>query len=152
MLQRGCKGAAQSFEEIAVDLPFKGEDQVLLPLISGTKIDIDAVERRLHSPQFAPVLRSMREIGFPTATSMYATYLGDEASMRDWLKGAQINTDRNLRLMYLAGWGINAEMADTLYRKIFAMRITPKPYFTGSPEALANLYGEMQRPQPAEEN
>jgi spermidine synthase len=83
---------------------------------------------------------------------MYATYLGDEASMRDWLKGAQINTDRNLRLMYLAGWGINAEMADTLYRKIFAMRITPKPYFTGSPEALANLYGEMQRPQPAEEN
>ena len=31
VLQRGCKGAAQSFEEIAVDLPFKGEDQVLLP-------------------------------------------------------------------------------------------------------------------------
>jgi spermidine synthase len=130
----------------------QGYDLVLMGQADPVKIDIDAVERRLHSPQFAPVLRSMREIGFPTATSMYATYLGDEASMRDWLKGAQINTDRNLRLMYLAGWGINAEMADTLYRKIFAMRITPKPYFTGSPEALANLYGEMQRPQPAEEN
>ena len=130
----------------------QGYDLVLMGQADPVKIDIDAVERRLHSPQFAPVLRSMREIGFPTATSMYATYLGDEASMRDWLKGAQINTDRNLRLMYLAGWGINAEMADTLYRKIFAMRQTPKPYFTGSPEALANLYGEMQRPQPAEEN
>ena len=52
MLQRGCKGAAQSFEEIAVDLPFKGEDQVLLPLISGTKIDIDAV----HRDRVLPVL------------------------------------------------------------------------------------------------
>ena len=72
--------------------------------------------------------------------------------MRDWLKGSQINTDRNLRLMYLAGWGINAEMADQLYRKIFAMRQPPKAYFTGSPEGLANLYGEMQRPQPVEEN
>src|SRR3546814_4944455 len=52
VLQRGCKGAAQSFEEIAVDLPFKGEDQVLLPLISGTKIDIDAV----HRDRVLPVL------------------------------------------------------------------------------------------------
>ena len=43
VLQRGCKGAAQSFEEIAVDLPFKREDQVLLALISSTKIDIDAM-------------------------------------------------------------------------------------------------------------
>jgi spermidine synthase len=129
----------------------QGYDLVLMGQAEPVKIDIDAVERRLHSPQFAPVLQSMREIGFPTATAMYATYLGDEASMRDWLKGAQINTDRNLRLMYLAGWGINAEMADTLYRKIFAMRKIPKGYFTGSPEGLANLYGEMQRPQPVEE-
>jgi spermidine synthase len=82
---------------------------------------------------------------------MYATYLGDEASMRDWLKGAPINSDRNLRLMYLAGWGINNEIADPLYRKIFAMRRTPRPWFTGSPEGLASLYGEMQRPQPVEE-
>ena len=130
----------------------QGYDLVLMGQADPLKIDIDAAERRLHSPQFAPVLRSMREVGFPTATAMYATYLGDEASMHDWLKGAQINTDRNLRLMYLAGWGINAEMADALYRKIFAMRKIPKPYFTGSPEGLANLYGEMQRPQPAEEN
>ena len=35
--------------------------------------------------------------------------------------------------------------------KIFAMRQTPKAYFTGSPQGLANLYGEMRRPQPVEE-
>lgn len=130
----------------------QGYDLVLMGQAEPLKIDVDAAERRLRSPAFAPVLESMTEIGFPTATSMYATYLGDEETMRDWLKGAQINTDRNLRLMYLAGWGINAEMADQLYRKIFAMWQTPKAYFTGSPEGLANLYGEMQRPQPVEEN
>jgi len=110
-------------------------------------VDIDAAEAKLRRPDFAKVRQSMNEIGFPTATAMYATYLGDEPAMRDWLKGAQINTDHNLRLMYLAGWGINAEMADTLYRKIMAMRKTPRPMFTGSPDGLASLYGEMRFPQ-----
>ena len=94
----------------------------------------------------------MREIDFPNATSMYATYLGDEASMRNWLKGAQINTDKDLRLMYLAGWGINAEMADPLYRKILAMRKQPRAIFSGSPGALGALYNKMQTPQYEPEN
>jgi spermidine synthase len=129
----------------------QGYDLVLMGQAEPLKIDIDAAERKLNRPEFLPVRQSMHEIGFPSATSMYATYLGDEASMRDWLKGAPINSDRNLRLMYLAGWGINNEIADPLYRKIFAMRRTPRPWFTGSPEGLASLYGEMQRPQPVEE-
>ncbi len=96
--------------------------------------------------------RSMREIDFHSAVEMYATYLGDEASMHDWMKGAQINTDKDLRLMYLAGWGINNEMADPLYRKILAMRKTPRSIFTGSPEILGALYTKMQTPQYEPEN
>ena len=129
----------------------QGYDLVLMGQADPLKVDIDAAERRLHSPQFAKVQQSMEEIGFPDATAMYATYLGDEPAMRDWLKGAQINTDKNLRLMYLAGWGINAEMADTLYRKILAMRKTPSATFTGSPQGLTNLYRGMQAPQPEED-
>ncbi len=125
----------------------QGYDLVLMGQAEPLKVDIDAAERRLHTPQFAPVLESMKEIGFPSATAMYATYLGDEPSMRSWLKGAQINSDSNLRLMYLAGWGINAQLADQLYRKIMAMRQTPRPIFSGSPDGLANLYGEMRHPQ-----
>jgi len=125
----------------------QGYDLVLMGQAEPLKVDIDAAEARLRRPDFAKVRQSMQEIGFPSATAMYATYLGDEPAMRDWLKGAQLNTDRNLRLMYLAGWGINAEMADALYRKIMAMRKTPRPMFTGSPDGLANLYGEMRFPQ-----
>ena len=33
-----------------------------------------------------------------------------------------------------------------------AMRQIPRPIFSGSPEGLANLYGEMHHPQPVEEN
>ena len=125
----------------------QGYDLVLMGQADPLKVDIDAAEARLRTPAFAKVRQSMIEIGFPTASSMYATYLGDEASMHDWLKGAQINTDHNLRLMYLAGWGINSEMADQLYRKILAMRKTPRPYFSGSSAGLASLYGEMRFPQ-----
>lgn len=130
----------------------QGYDLVLMGQADPLKIDIDAAEQRLHSPAFGNVLQSMREIDFPNATSMYATYLGDEASMRNWLKGAQINTDKDLRLMYLAGWGINAEMADPLYRKILAMRKQPRAIFSGSPGALGALYNKMQTPQYEPEN
>jgi len=125
---------------------------VLMGQADPLKIDVDAAEKKLSSPGFAKVLQSMNEIGFPTATAMYATYLGDEPAMRQWLKGAQINTDHDLRLMYLAGWGINAELADQLYRKIMAMRQTPRPIFSGSPEGLAQLYGAMRHPQPVDDD
>lgn len=129
----------------------QGYDLVLMGQADPLKIDIDAAEKRLQSPQFAKVRASMQEIGFPSATAMYATYLGDEPAMRTWLKGAQINNDRDLRLMYLAGWGINNEIADALYRKILAMRKTPSPIFTGSPESLATLHREMLAPQPEDD-
>jgi spermidine synthase len=111
------------------------------------KVDIDAAEKKLNSAEFTSVKQSMTEIGFNSATDMYATYLGDEPAMRDWLKGAQLNTDRDLRLMYLAGWGINAELADQLYRKILAMRKTPQAIFSGAPESQKTLYRKMLTPQ-----
>ena len=129
----------------------QGYDLVLMGQADPVKIDIDAAERRLQSPEFSKVKQSMQEIGFSSATDMYATYLGDEPAMRDWMKGAQINTDKDLRLMYLAGWGINSEMADALYRKILAMRKTPRTIFTGSPRGLTSLYRGMQTPQPEED-
>ena len=130
----------------------QGYDLVLMGQAEPLKIDIDAAEQRLHTPAFGKVQQSMQEIGFPTATAMYATYLGDEPSMRVWLGGAQINTDRNLRLMYLAGWGINSDMADALYRKILAMRKPPTSIFSGSPEGRTALTRQMAMPQAQEEN
>lgn len=126
-----------------------GYDLVLMgPKDDGpVRIDIDAMEERLRSPEYKTLAQSLAFIGFPTATDLYATYLGDRDSMGDWLKGAQINTDRNMRLQYVAGWAIHANMADPLYRRILAMRKLPRPYFTGSDAGLGELYRRMHMPQ-----
>ena len=47
----------------------------------------------------------------------------------------------------MAGWAIYSNLADPLYRKLLGMRTIPKPYFSGSPEALGNLYRRMGAPQ-----
>jgi spermidine synthase len=111
------------------------------------KIDIDKVDERLHSPRYATLAQSMNFIGFPNAADLYATYLGDHDSMKDWLQGAQLNTDRNMRLQYVAGWAIYSSMADPLYRKILGMRKLPVPYFTGSPQTLNMLSSKLFAPQ-----
>jgi spermidine synthase len=67
--------------------------------------------------------------------------------MAEWLKGAQINTDRNMRLQYVAGWAIYSNMADPLYRKILGMRKLPVPYFTGSPQSMGMLNAKLYAPQ-----
>jgi hypothetical protein len=38
------------------------------------------------------------------------------------VRGAEINRDRDLRLHYLAGWGINSRMQDTIYRQVLTYR------------------------------
>jgi spermidine synthase len=111
------------------------------------KIDIDQMEQRLRQPNYSTLARSMQFIGFQSASDMYATYLGDQASMAEWLKGAQLNTDRNMRLQYVAGWAIHANMADPLYRKILAMRKLPVPYFNGTPQTMQMLGAKLQAPQ-----
>jgi spermidine synthase len=126
-----------------------GYDLVLMgPKDPGPiKIDIDQMEQRLRQPHYVRLAQSMNFIGFPSATEMYATYLGDADSMREWLKGAQLNTDRNMRLQYIAGWAIYSNLSDPIYRKMLGMRQLPRPYFTGSKESLDNLYRRMYSPQ-----
>jgi spermidine synthase len=121
----------------------QGYDLVLMGQVGPTTIDIDAAEARLARPDHARVLASMRQIGFGSATDMYATYIGQQSDLAPWLKGAEINTDRNLRLMYLAGWGINSQIEDPLYRTLLSYRHKPANIFHGSPEGLGLLYQEM---------
>ena len=80
-----------------------GYDLVLVGQMGTMKIDVDAIEQRLASPQYAQVAQSLREIGFNSATELFATFAGNEPMLRPWLADAQINHDRNLRLQFLAG-------------------------------------------------
>lgn len=117
----------------------QGYDMVFLGQAEPLKIDLDQIEQRLHLPSYAPVAGSLREIGIYSAINLLSVYTGQQADLGRWVKGAQINRDRDLRLQYLAGWGINSRMQDTIYRQMLTYRdlsITP---FTGSGQSVQSL-------------
>ena len=121
----------------------QGYDLVLMGQVEPVKINVDDVERKLRQPDHARVVTSMQQIGFDDASAMYATYAGQYSDLKDWMAGAQINTDANLRLQYLAGWGLNSNLADTLYRKLLAMRKQPDNIFTGSDESRHTIFQKI---------
>ncbi|MGH6919473.1 MAG: hypothetical protein ACREJ0_17410, partial [Geminicoccaceae bacterium] len=69
----------------------------------------------------------------------FTTFAGHAADLRPWLADAQINRDRNLRLQYLAGLGLNLYDQDIIYRDMLQYRVVPEDLFTGSPERVYAL-------------
>jgi spermidine synthase len=84
---------------------YVGYDVVVLGQTTPTRIDVDKLEERLRSDSHAAVRASLEEIGMGWAVGLLATYAGRGADLKPWLADAQVNTDRNLRLQYLAGMG-----------------------------------------------
>ncbi len=117
-----------------------GYDVVLLARADETPIDIDRVAARLARPEYARVAASLREVGFRSATDLLGTYSGGRADLAEWLADAEINTDRNLRLQYLAGAGLNDYRADEIFMRMTAGGVAfPESLFSGSPASLAAL-------------
>ena len=78
----------------------------------------DAVKQRLNSPDYREVAESLHEIGIHSATDLLATYAGQKSDLGPWYAGAELNRDGDLRLQYLAGWGINSSLEDFIYRQM----------------------------------
>ena len=125
----------------------QGYDLVLLGQVEPTKIDIDEMEERLKKPEYAPVAQSLREIGMFSAVDLFATYAGSARDYEGWLKDAQINRDRNLRLQYLAGRGLNLYRADAIFADMLNYAKEPDGVFTGSPEKLQTLIQRIRTNQ-----
>jgi len=113
-----------------------GYDLVLLGQVEPTRIDIDAIQARLNLPEYAPVAQSLREIGFNSAVDLFSTYAGQASDLSGWLRDATINRDRNLRLQYLAGLGLNLYQSGTIYSDMLAYSKFPERLFAGSPEQI----------------
>ena len=90
-------------------------------------------------PDHAPVRQSLREIGVNSLLELFSTYAGSARILRRGLQGAALNRDGDLRLSYLAGWGINSYLEDILYRKMLVYRTLPVGIFTGSPEYVQKV-------------
>ena len=59
------------------------------------------------------------------------------------MRGAQINTDRNLRLQYLAGMGLNASQATLILKGILGYYRFPRDIFVGSSDQVEKLRSAM---------
>lgn len=120
-----------------------GYDTVFMGQLTPLKIDLDEIEQRADRPDYARVRQSLREVEIVTPFDLLSTYAGGAADMAPWLKDAVLNTDGNLRLSYLAGWGINSNLADDLYRKMLRYRQPPIEIFSGSPTSLQSFMAEL---------
>jgi spermidine synthase len=129
-----------------------GYDAVLFGQVEPTVIDVDALQRRLDRPDHRLVKQSLRDVGFgdfntvadgvpvrPVVLDLLTTYAGQAPLLKEWSRGAQINTDRNLRLQYLAGMWLNSNVGARTLSGILAHYRFPDRTFVGSPESLLAL-------------
>lgn len=124
----------------------EGYDVVLLGQTEALSIDVDRLLQRLERPDHAPVAQSLRELGFGSPLHLLGAYAGRARALDPWLKGALINRDRNLRLQYLAGLGLNMQGAYFIYQDMLRYRRYPADLFAASsPHAAALL--KMLRPR-----
>ena len=117
----------------------QGYDMVFMGQAEPLKIDLDEVQRRWDGPEYAAAVESLQEVGVGSVVDLFATYAGQQSDFAPWLQGAEINRDGDLRLQYLAGWGINSRLEDVIYREMSGYRRPPQNLFSGSPQLLNSL-------------
>ena len=141
------------------DLNNLGYDAVLLGQAEPARIDLDKLQERLGSYEYARVKQSLLDVGFGADTtnvawapnimgdssmSLLATYAGRSADLGEWMRGAQLNTDRNLRLQYLAGMSVNSYMETEILKGILKSFKFPDDVFVGSTTNVAALKSSLR--------
>ena len=89
--------------------------------------------------------KSLADAGFLSAEDLLATYAGQAADMQDWMSVAQINTDANLRLQYLAGWSVNSFMGKEILNGIVQYQKFPDRLFQGSEKTRLRLKARFRK-------
>ena len=91
------------------------------------RIDVGKMQQRIDSEK--DLRDSLQEVGLGSAVSLLATYGGNQSDLEYWLRDAEINRDRNLRLQYLAGMSLNTYDAAGIYQQILDYREYPDGLF-----------------------
>jgi spermidine synthase len=112
----------------------QGHDMVLLGTLEPLRIDLDEMEQR-----FRPVADSLSEVGLHSPVDLYSTYAGRALDLTAWLEGSATNRDRNLRMQYLAGFGLNLDDSAAIYADMLRYRRFPEDLFVGAGERVDEL-------------
>jgi spermidine synthase len=131
------------------DVNGRGYDMVLVGRVDEmaetpeTPIDVDLWQAKIDSPAYRAVKASLAEVGYPTILDVLSTYSGRGRDLGGWVAGAQINTDRNLRLQYLAGVGFNNNLGTRIRDSMLGYRQFPADLFTGQASSIEALRSMM---------
>ena len=96
----------------------EGYDVVLLGQKDSRVVDVDALQARLDREDYTEVWHSLDDVSLGSSVALLSTYAGRASDLGEWLADAQINLDRNMRLQYLAGLGLNNYEADAIYTSL----------------------------------
>ena len=121
----------------------RGYDVVLVGRLEEKPIDVDAWQAKIDSPIYATVKASLAEVGYSTILDVLQTYSGRGRDLGPWIAGAEINTDKNLRLQYLAGLGFNDNAATEIRDSMLRYRDFPMDLFTGQASTIESLRSIM---------
>ncbi len=117
----------------------RGYDVVLAGRLEETPIDVDTWQAKIDSPSYAAVKASLAEVGYSTILDLLKTYSGRGKDLGPWVAGAEINTDKSLRLQYLAAIGLNNNLGTEIRDSILRYRQFPTDLFTGRPSSIELL-------------
>ena len=121
------------------DLMDMGYDFVLLGQLDTPRVDVDALQTRLDQPAYSRVVQSLRDVKLGAAVDLLSTYCGRHNDLAAWLKGAEINRDRNLRLQYLAGLAVDANGSFSTYYEVMRRVRYPEDLFIVSGDKKVKL-------------
>jgi spermidine synthase len=124
----------------------EGHDMILLGQVEPLHVDLDAMEQRFgYRDPTNKIPQSLAEVGMNSPEDLFANYAGRASDLTAWLRGAALNRDRNLRMQYLAGLGLNLDGASSIYSALIANRTFPADIFTSTEGRLDSLRLALHR-------
>lgn len=128
----------------------RGYDMVLLGQSGPLRIDLDEMEQRVDFHGDSPMSQSLVGAGLDSPVALFATYAARREDLIEWLSVASINRDRNLRMQYLAGLGMDYDAAAAIFSSMTAGSRFPDGMFTSAEGRLDSLkrHWEMSQVRP----
>jgi len=125
----------------------QGHDMVLLGQVEPLRIDLDEIEQRIDYRGGSKMAQSLAEIGMNSPVDLFARYAGRNSDLAEWLRNVPLNRDRNLRMQYLAGLGLNLDDAAAIYAGLLAYRRFPEDLFLSAEGRVDSLREAIRRQQ-----
>jgi spermidine synthase len=124
----------------------QGHDMVLLGQTEPLRVDLDEMEQRVgYRGGDSKMAQSLAEVGMNSPVDLFATYAGRAPDLKEWLRDAAINRDRNLRMQYLAGIGLNLDDSASIYAGMLAYRRFPGDLFFSAEGRVDSLREAIRR-------